>query len=65
MSSPLKNKVIFVGDTKIGKTCILNVLLRGIFTGDQTMSTHIAVEHSHEIETTSGAKVRLDIWDTG
>jgi small GTP-binding protein len=54
-------KDILVGDTKVGKTCLLNRLTTGTFR--DTAATIGAAFQTHTVQTASGART-LQIWDT-
>jgi small GTP-binding protein len=54
-------KVVLVGDTKVGKTCLLNRLTTGTFR--DTAATIGAAFQTHTVQTLSGART-LQIWDT-
>ena len=55
-------KVILVGESGVGKTCLLSMYVKGVI--EQTIPT-IAVEFcTKEIELFDGTKVKVQIWDT-
>ena len=55
-------KVILVGDSGVGKTCLLSMYVKGIC--GPTIPT-IAVEFcTKEIELNDGTKVKVQLWDT-
>ena len=55
-------KVILVGESGVGKTCLLSMYVKGVI--EQTIPT-IAVEFCiKEIELFDGTKVKVQIWDT-
>ena len=55
-------KVILVGDSGVGKTCLLSMYVKGII--EQTIPT-IAVEFcTKEIELYDGTKIKVQLWDT-
>ena len=55
-------KVILVGDSGVGKTCLLSMYIKGII--ESTIPT-IAVEFcTQEIELYDGTKVKVQLWDT-
>ena len=55
-------KVILVGESGVGKTCLLSMYVKGVI--EQTIPT-IAVEFcTKEIELCDGTKVKVQIWDT-
>ena len=55
-------KVILVGDSGVGKTCLLSMYVKGII--ESTIPT-IAVEFcTKEIELYDGTKIKVQLWDT-
>ena len=55
-------KVILVGESGVGKTCLLSMYVKGII--EQTIPT-IAVEFcTKEIELNDGTKIKVQLWDT-
>ena len=55
-------KVILVGESGVGKTCLLSMYIKGII--EQTIPT-IAVEFcTKEIELNDGTKIKVQLWDT-
>ena len=55
-------KVILVGDSGVGKTCLLSMYVKGII--EPTIPT-IAVEFcTKEIELYDGTKIKVQLWDT-
>ena len=55
-------KVILVGDSGVGKTCLLSMYVKGVC--EQTIPT-IAVEFcTKEIELYDGTKIKVQLWDT-
>ena len=55
-------KVILVGDSGVGKTCLLSMYVKGVI--EQTIPT-IAVEFcTKEIELDDGTKIKVQLWDT-
>ena len=55
-------KVILVGDSGVGKTCLLSMYIKGVC--GPTIPT-IAVEFcTKEIELNDGTKVKVQLWDT-
>ena len=55
-------KVVLVGDTKVGKSCILSRFVQGTF--DRNMPATIGAAFLSKIITTSNGPVRLQLWDT-
>ena len=55
-------KVILVGDSGVGKTCLLSMYVKGII---ETTIPTIAVEFcTKEIELYDGTKIKVQLWDT-
>ena len=55
-------KVILVGDSGVGKTCLLSMYVKGII---ETTIPTIAVEFcTKEIELYDGNKIKVQLWDT-
>ncbi|CAI6361838.1 unnamed protein product [Macrosiphum euphorbiae] len=59
--SPIKKKVVIVGDGESGKTCLLRVFFEDIF--PEVYVPTVFDFYSTEIEV-EGKKVALDLWDT-
>ena len=58
-----KEKVVLVGETQTGKTCVIVKAIRDIFEeGD--MTTYVASSYLLPVKTESGNKMNLEIWDT-
>jgi len=55
-------KVVLVGDTKVGKSCILSRFVQGTF--DRNMPATIGAAFLSKVITTSNGPVRLQLWDT-
>jgi small GTP-binding protein len=55
-------KVVLVGDTKVGKSCILTRFVQGTF--DTNMPPTIGAAFLAKVVTTEGGPVRLQLWDT-
>jgi small GTP-binding protein len=55
-------KVVLVGDTKVGKSCILNRFVQGTF--DRTQLATVGAAYLSKVVTTSNGPVRLQLWDT-
>ena len=55
-------KVVLVGSSKVGKSCILNRFVQGIF--DRDIQTTVGAAFITKIITTPSGPVRLQIWDT-
>jgi small GTP-binding protein len=55
-------KVVLVGDTKVGKSCILTRFVQGTF--DRDMPATIGAAFLAKVVTTGAGPVRLQLWDT-
>ncbi|KAK8857912.1 hypothetical protein M9Y10_013011 [Tritrichomonas musculus] len=55
-------KVVLVGDTKVGKSCILSRFVQGTF--DRDIPATIGAAFFTKVLTTSSGNVRLQLWDT-
>ncbi|OHT13085.1 small GTP-binding protein [Tritrichomonas foetus] len=55
-------KVVLVGDTKVGKSCILSRFVQGTF--DRNMPATIGAAFLTKVITTPNGNVRLQLWDT-
>jgi small GTP-binding protein len=55
-------KVVLVGDTKVGKSCILSRFVQGKF--DRNMPATIGAAFLTKVITTPNGPVRLQLWDT-
>lgn len=55
-------KVVFVGDTKVGKSCILSRFVNGTFERD--IPATIGAAFFTKVLTTPTGEVRLHLWDT-
>jgi small GTP-binding protein len=55
-------KVVLVGDTKVGKSCLLTRFVQGTF--DRNMPPTIGAAFLAKVVTTAGGPVRLQLWDT-
>ena len=55
-------KIVLVGDTQVGKTCLIRRLANGVFS-EHNIATIGAAFQNHVIQTKSGT-VSLQIWDT-
>jgi small GTP-binding protein len=55
-------KIVLVGDTKVGKSCILTRFVQGTF--DRTMPATIGAAFLNKVVTTANGPVRLQLWDT-
>lgn len=55
-------KLIVIGDSGTGKSCLLHRFIEDTFSEDQTQT--IGIEYGAKIIDLGGAKVKLQIWDT-
>lgn len=55
-------KVVLVGDTKVGKSCILSRFVQGTF--DRNMPATIGAAFLTKVIQTPNGNVRLQLWDT-
>ncbi|EAY02802.1 small GTP-binding protein, putative [Trichomonas vaginalis G3] len=55
-------KVVIVGETKVGKSCILSRFVQGSF--DASMPATIGAAFLTKVITTSEGPMRLQLWDT-
>ena len=55
-------KVVLVGDTQVGKSCIISRLMSGTFTANSPATIGAAFQ-THVINTSHGA-ITMQIWDT-
>ena len=62
MSDSLSVRVVFIGDSQVGKTSIINMFVRSSFEKQQK-STIGAVFHTYE-QKVNGQQVVMQIWDT-
>ena len=56
-------KVVLVGETQTGKTCII---MKAVFDQfeENKMTTYVASSYIFEVDIDSDKKMKLDIWDT-
>jgi small GTP-binding protein len=55
-------KVVLVGDTKVGKSCLVTRFVQGTF--DRNMPATIGAAFLAKVVATSSSPVRLQLWDT-
>lgn len=55
-------KVVFVGNTNVGKTCVVKMATTGTF-GDDTVAT-LGASYVSKMVTVNNTDARLQIWDT-
>ena len=55
-------KVILLGDSMVGKSCLINRLCRGIF--DETLGPTITIEYFNYLVKINNYIIRMQIWDT-
>ena len=58
-----ENKVVLLGESGVGKTCIMNQLMEGEFK-EKTFSTISAQFHRKNFKFPGNKSITLDIWDT-
>ncbi|XP_053647988.2 ras-related protein Rab-8A [Cherax quadricarinatus] len=56
-------KVMLIGDSCVGKTCLLTRFKDGTFLSGSFIST-IGIDFRNKVVTVDGSKVKLQIWDT-
>ena len=58
-------KVILVGETNVGKTCIMTRFIKGIFKENSTSSlTAIYAEKIIKLDKYGGKEIQFGLWDT-
>ena len=65
MSNPLEGqgkKLVFIGDSGVGKTCIISRFTQGIF--ENNVNSTRGASYSNKIIDVNGTPLSLDIWDT-
>lgn len=62
MSETNELKLVFVGNTSVGKTCIVKKATTGIF-NEESIST-LGASYVSKLVTYQGREIRLQIWDT-
>ena len=55
-------KVTLIGDSSVGKTCIINKYCKGLF--DSEVDSTLGANYSQKKLERNGKKIRLDLWDT-
>ena len=55
-------KVTLIGESSVGKTCIINRFCKGIFNTD--VESTLGANYSQKKLEKNGQKIRLDLWDT-
>jgi small GTP-binding protein len=55
-------KVTLIGDSSVGKTCIINKYCKGLF--DSEVDSTLGANYSQKKLEKNGKKIRLDLWDT-
>jgi len=63
MANIEENKVVLLGESGVGKTCIMNQLMEGEFK-EKTFSTISAQFHRKNFKFPGNKSITLDIWDT-
>lgn len=56
-------KVMLLGDSAVGKTCVLVRFKDGAFLGGNFIAT-VGIDFRNKVVTVDNAKVKLQIWDT-
>jgi small GTP-binding protein len=62
MSDPSELKLVIVGNTSVGKTCIVKTAPTGVF-GEDSVPT-LGASYVSKFVTVGSTEVRLQIWDT-
>ena len=65
MSNPPEGqgkKLVFIGDSGVGKTCIISRFTQGIF--ENNVNSTRGASYSNKIIDVNGTPLSLDIWDT-
>jgi small GTP-binding protein len=57
-------KVILVGESGVGKTCITNKYVKGTFNKDESSTMTAAYAEKNIIVKDSGQAIKFNIWDT-
>jgi small GTP-binding protein len=57
-------KVILVGESGVGKTCITNKYVKGTFNKDETSTMTASYAEKNIILKDSGEAIKFNIWDT-
>ena len=55
-------KVTLIGESSVGKTCIINRFCKGVFNAD--VESTLGANYSQKKLEKNGQKIRLDLWDT-
>ena len=55
-------KVTLIGESSVGKTCIINRFCKGVFNTD--VESTLGANYSQKKLEKNGQKIRLDLWDT-
>lgn len=56
-------KILFLGDTGVGKTCILNRIVNDVMLEEPIQTIGFGLD-SIVVESREGEKIRVDMWDT-
>ena len=59
---PIGIKVTLIGESSVGKTCIINRFCKGVFNTD--VESTLGANYSQKKLEKNGQKIRLDLWDT-
>ncbi|KAK8821733.1 RabX1 [Blastocystis sp. ATCC 50177/Nand II] len=55
-------KVALIGDSAVGKTCLLNRYIQGTFSAE--FYTTIGIDYRTKVESIDGKTCKLEVWDT-
>ena len=55
-------KITLIGESSVGKTCIINKYCKGVF--NQDVDSTLGANYSQKKLERGGQKIRLDLWDT-
>ena len=55
-------KITLIGESSVGKTCIINKYCKGVF--NQDVGSTLGANYSQKKIERNGQKIRLDLWDT-
>ena len=62
----ISKKVVLIGDSQVGKTCIFNRVIFGQY-NDENLATYSTCHRSKDFDTIEGfpdKKLRMNLWDT-
>lgn len=58
-------KMLVVGEGKVGKTSLVNRLVRNIFNDSESMTEGVIIEKHWPIKLADGREIKVNIWDFG